>query len=564
MYVCKRNRTFLLLLSLVVTCLGLTTKGSAQDKTLTVRSIAEAPAFAKRALIIGIGEYEHATSLAPTTYNDAKAVADLLQKQFGFPTESIVLMTDAPDTPDKLRPTFIHLKSAISNLLNSINEKSEVVIYFTGHGTRAENHDWLVPLDGLPAEVETTCINYDDFRSRLETKVPARALLIVDACRNLSGGKDAGSSGFGAGKGLTGPQFAELLSCRPKEISQVGKKEDFQESVFTHFLLEGLQGAPEAQSEGVVTFDSLKLFVQGSVSQYVSSKFGESQNPDGRASLGKMVLAKGLNRSERHPEDKIVNARENPVSAEPKEARGGVTNVRRNHKDGVDLVFIGSGPFLMGASQNESWAGNAMPQHKAMLSSYYIYKNLVTVNQFKQFCQATGRPMPLSPSFNFDWQKEDHPMVNVTWEEARDYCRWAGGDLPTEAQWEKAARGTDGRIYPWGNGFDTTKFWFSNGPTGSAGGTTPVGFYGISPYGVTDMAGNVDQWCLDWYDANYYQNCPTKDPMGPDSGTLHTVRGGPWRSHNPMLFRTFRRDGIANETRNPETGFRCVIRSDVN
>jgi hypothetical protein len=290
---CRHNRALMLLLSLFMALVGFPSGSSAQEKTLTVRSLAEAPAFAKRALVIGIGDYEHAASLAPTTYNDAKKVADLLQKQFGFPAESIVLMTDAPDTPDKLRPTYIHLKSAISTLLNGINEKSEVVIYFSGHGTRADNHDWLVPLDGLPAEVETTCINYDDFRSRLETKVPARALLIIDACRNLLGGKDAGSSGFGAGKGLTGPQFAELLSCRPKEISQVGKKEDFQESVFTHFLLEGLQGAPEAQSEGVVTFDSLKSFVQGSVSQYVSSKFGESQNPDGRASLGKMVLAKG-------------------------------------------------------------------------------------------------------------------------------------------------------------------------------------------------------------------------------------------------------------------------------
>jgi uncharacterized caspase-like protein len=287
---CRNNQAFMLLLSLFVALMGFPPGGSAQEKTLTVRSIAEAPAFTKHALIIGIGEYEHAASLAPTTYNDAKKVRDLLQKQFGFPAESIVLMTDAPDTPDKLRPTYMHLKSAISTFLTDINEKSEVVIYFSGYETRADNHDWLVPLDGLPAEVETTCINYDDFRSRLDAKFPARALLIVDACRNLA--RDRPFEG-GVSRVLLGPQFAELLSCRPTEISQVGKKEDFQESVFTHYLLEGLQGAPEAQSDGVVTFDSLKSFVQGSVSQYVSSKFGESQNPDGRALLGRMVLAKG-------------------------------------------------------------------------------------------------------------------------------------------------------------------------------------------------------------------------------------------------------------------------------
>ena len=278
-----------------VLCLLVSGPVRAQDKTLTVRPIADAPSFAKRALVIGIGQYEHAGSLAPTTYNDARRFADLLKTQFKFPDEAVTLLTDAPDTPESRRPTYIHLRNALKTLLAGINDRSEVVIYFSGHGTRAGDHDWLVPLDGLPSDVAGTCIDYDEFKSQLATCLPARALLIVDACRNLSGGKDAGSSGFGAGKSLTGPQFAELLSCRPKEESKVGKPDDFSESVFTHFLLQGLKGDPEAQDAGVVTFDSLNQYVQGRVSQYVSSKYGEAQNPDGRASLGKMVLAKGAN-----------------------------------------------------------------------------------------------------------------------------------------------------------------------------------------------------------------------------------------------------------------------------
>ncbi|MCW3095929.1 MAG: hypothetical protein JWL77_1547 [Chthonomonadaceae bacterium] len=286
---CRRYLTWTLTFLLGTLALS----AGAQDKTLIVRPIADAPSFVKRALVIGIGQYEHAGSLAPTTYNDAQRFADLLKTQFKFPEEAVTLLTDAPDTPESRRPTYIHLRNAFKTLLAGINDKSEVVIYFSGHGTRAEDHDWLVPLDGVPSDVNATCINYDDFKSQLNTKTPARALLIVDACRNLSGGKDAGSSGFGAGKGLTGPQFAELLSCRPKEESKVGKPEDFTESVFTHFLLQGLRGDPEALDAGVVTFDSLNEYVQGRVSQYVSNKFGESQNPDGRASLGKMVLARG-------------------------------------------------------------------------------------------------------------------------------------------------------------------------------------------------------------------------------------------------------------------------------
>jgi iron(II)-dependent oxidoreductase len=228
---------------------------------------------------------------------------------------------------------------------------------------------------------------------------------------------------------------------------------------------------------------------------------------------------------------------------------------RINPKDGAVMVYIPEGEFIMGTSDAQidalllqfpdwatvtyrSWLDYEKPQRRVYLDGYWIYKHEVTVTQYRKFCDETGHQMPEAPLWG--WQ-DNHPIVYVSWDDAVAYCQWAGVELPTEAQWEKAARGTDGRIYPWGNEWDASKC--NNYNTGPKR-TTPVGSYpqGASPYGLMDMAGNVWEWCADWYDEKDYASAPGRNPQGPASGTWRMLRGGSEGSDNPLLLHTASRN----------------------
>jgi len=201
------------------------------------------------------------------------------------------------------------------------------------------------------------------------------------------------------------------------------------------------------------------------------------------------------------------------------------------------MVSIPAGEFTMGSQDGDP---DERPAHKVYVDAFSIDVYEVTVRQYAEFLQATGVNLPL------DWQTmnqpahQKRPVANVDWTDAAAYCKWAGKRLPTEAEWEKAARGTDGRLYPWGND-PPTPLHANYGKTGSHnyGTLAAVGTLenGKSPYGIYDMAGNVWEWVSDWYDSDYYKNSLSQNPTGPSKGGFKVIRGGAWTS-NPRNLRS--------------------------
>ena len=235
--------------------------------------------------------------------------------------------------------------------------------------------------------------------------------------------------------------------------------------------------------------------------------------------------------------------------------------IQTNPVDGAEMVYVPAGPFRMGGSRQKD-----NPRRTVDLDAFWIYKTPVTVARYRKFCEVTGRQMPPAPGWGWN---DDHPMAGVNWHDATAYGDWAGTALPTEAQWEKAARGTKGWTYPWGNDWDPEKLQCSKATMMDAGGTAPVGSHpaGASPYGCLDMAGNVFQWCADWYDENYMKNAPATNPTGPASGEGRVMRGCCWFLNEKINFRCANRFPINPDPPSAQSGamyffgFRCVVRA---
>jgi formylglycine-generating enzyme required for sulfatase activity len=238
-------------------------------------------------------------------------------------------------------------------------------------------------------------------------------------------------------------------------------------------------------------------------------------------------------------------------------------------KDGAPMVVIPAGPFPMGVPQGDRDGGrDEYPRHRVFVGIFYIDKFEVTNGRYLEFVKATNHRVPQNPgnpTRNL-WQGKavseslaERPVINVDWHDAEAYCRWAGKRLPTEAEWEKAAKGTSDRRFPWGNVEPTAKHLNYNQQWAGEKTLMPVGSYeaGKSPYGVYDMAGNVWEWVNDWYDPTYYEKSPAENPKGPETGTMRVVRGSGWQNETPTV-RIFTRIGSDPTNRNESTGFRCA------
>jgi formylglycine-generating enzyme required for sulfatase activity len=251
---------------------------------------------------------------------------------------------------------------------------------------------------------------------------------------------------------------------------------------------------------------------------------------------------------------------------------------RTRAADGAEMVQLPAGEFLMGGTDADRKAGDdEKPAHTVYLDAFWIDRTEVTNARYVQFLNALGGHRGScgghdcvetnveeedshirreAGQYLVESGFEDHPVTEVTWFGAQAYCEWAGRRLPTEAEWEKAARGADGRLYPWGNSMpDCGKAQY-----GDCGGrTVPVGSRpaGASPYGVLDMAGNVWEWVADWYEPAYYGSSPAQNPQGPDSGERKAFRGGSW-GYPPTFLRTSDRARNRPSYAGFNVGFRCA------
>lgn len=263
--------------------------------------------------------------------------------------------------------------------------------------------------------------------------------------------------------------------------------------------------------------------------------------------------------------------------------------VRPNPNDVSDMAFIRGGKFVRGSTFAENqtafkmcrkndrscklwWFSDEYPLKMVMLQTYLIDIYEVTNEKYLQFVEATGHPPALDDSCTTDacregnlWKESSfpskirrQPVTQVSWYDAQVYCQWKGKRLPTEAEWEKAARGPSGSFYPWGNAFPQGRATFKRKWQGLHT-MTNVGSYpnGVSVYGVHDMAGNVWEWVSDWYSRTYYNRGTKNNPKGLSKGEFKSLRGGSWVNFAGTLRSAFRR-WSRPDVRFNDTGFRCA------
>lgn len=525
-------------------------------------------AFAtRRALVIGIEKYPYLSPpgrMLHLAVDDAEAFARLLETDYGFRKEDIRLLRDHEAT-----------KAAIMDALNELADSSkvspddQVIVFFSGHGVTAKQQTgsemgFLVPTDARvnlldsqnAGPIVSACLSMRDVREKISFSPARHVLLLADACF---------SGDFGTSRGaFTKEAIAKLLAQPARQFISAGKKgqsawelSELGHGVFTAKLLDVMKDfAAKKQA-----FTAMELYAE--VHKRVTAIKGVPQEPqigDFETTGHVLLFPAGAAVEEEPPKPPESGA---GVGA-PTPGALGVGSKMKTKVGGIDMVYVPAGEFLMGndnpysrGNPNESFQ-DEKPARKVYLDAYWIAETEVTVRQFRAFCEETG--------YRFSWEyfakkvsgwDDERPMSCVTWSEARMFCEWVGGDLPTEAQWEKAARGPANLPFPWGRFFDQNWLYVTNNDVD--GPPARVGSYSRdkSGYGCLDMAGNVTEWCRDWYGP--YDPMDLRNPKGPVTGTHRVLRPRSMALPTEQAHNSYVRDHKDPINVSPIEGFRVVV-----
>ena len=568
------------------------------------------------AVVIGIENYPKWRPRLQWAVRDARRVADVLKKDWGF--DEVHMLLDEQATRARII-SFLQYE-----LPPKLGKGDRVFLFYSGHGHTEKvgnvEHGYIVPYDADQRRPAVGSIKMRDLREWLNALPAKHVFAALDAC--FSGSLLERGSGPPREKD---PAYIETMGQTPVRQAVTagtrGQKTFEAEGwgFFTRQLLRGLQGwEADLNRDRVITGRELGHYlvtrVPGRAKRDYQRKLtpvfgalsgggdflfippgrqgGDVAEPTRRPRVtyvrqygsieltpnvsGAEIYLSGEPLGEETRQGHLMRIDRVPVGAvrlrlgkkgykdwirEVRVRVGKTTRVDADlvavgppsapHRIGAGLdamVYVPAGWFIMGSN---SWAKDEKPRRRVYLDKFFIDKYPVTNVRFRSF----EKP---KTDYGSKFNGAGQPVVGVTWYQARDYCGSVGKRLPTEAEWEKTARGVDGRRYPWGNDWDPSKVIWSNN---SGGKTHPVDrTYNThrSPYGAVDMSGNVWQWVGDWFKADYYWTAPDRNPKGPASSSRRVFRGGSWNFINPTDFRAALRGRPPPGYWGNDLGFRCA------
>lgn len=472
---------------------------------------------ARRALIIGNAAYK---SLPPVPASAANA--DLIARVLSQVGIQSVVERDL---------THIEMLRATERFMSSIQPGDFVFVYFCGYGLQDNDINYLLPVsfnpkDGLPSSQKSYSVR--NLLATLDERKAGTRMVILDASRS--------SADLVEGLYMLAPFNKTLIASSAMPNQTTTDPPGRVPNLFAVALAKAIQ-EPGSSPERVLANAQAEV----------------TRASDGRQSPFFL----------RSPGEPFFFVDPLPARVVVVEKKVQPGDKRENPKDGLIYVWIPSGTFEMGCVNGDrDCQKDEGPQHKVKISQgFWMTGTEVTSLSYEKFAQKTNHALPQKSKTNPKLVGSDLPVTGVTWADAKDYCTWAGGRLPTEAEWEYAARGgLDNKKFPWGDKFDPKLAnSFKSDHTKKWPELVPVRYYNSgNGYNLYDMAGNASEWVSDFYDPTYYTRNPVVDPQGPASGTERVVKGGDFDGadkHLRISIRDHKNPAKADNT----TGFRCVV-----